>query len=298
MTKPDVKQTKINRRALLKVSAGSLLAAPGSFLFGQTADSEQAFGGLPMGVHGATLQKFPVAQIIHILVDDLQLHHLELTPSQIRLRAVAQGTNQGPAASSVEARDLRNVLQSAGITPSAWGPIALGGADGDLHQLFTLAGELGVRNLTCMTQAEHLDTLEKLADEYQVRVAIHNNAPGSSFSNISDVLTALANRGPNIGACLDAGNAIRASEDPARALRRLGTKVFGVHVKSVSSRDPDSEVVELGTGLLDTDSFFRALKEVKLVDDVALSLEYLAAPDQPVPGARRSLDLLRAALSA
>jgi len=287
----------MSRRALLGVSAGTILATSGSFLFGQTAGTGKVFGGLPMGLHGATLQKFSVTQNIRILVEDLHLDHLELTPSQIRLRAVAQGANQGPAANIGEVRDLRQLLQAAEIIPSAWGPVALRGDDADLRQLFGLASELGVRNLTCITQPEHLDSLEKLADEFQVRVAIHNNAPGSSFSNISDVLDALDERGPNIGACLDVGNAIRASEDPALALRSLEAKVFGIHVKSVSSRDPDSEVVELGTGLLNTAAFFRALREVDLVDDVALSLEYLAQPDQPVPGALRSLDLLRTALS-
>jgi inosose dehydratase len=298
MTKPGRKQIKISRRVLMGGSVGSMLSASSNFLVAQPPDPAKTFGGLPMGLHGATLQKFPVAEVIRILVEDLQLHYLELTPSQIRLRAVAQGTNQGPAASISEVRNLRSLLQSTGITPSAWGPIALGSNDADLRQLFGLASELGVRNLTCITQAEHLDSLEKLADESQLCVAIHNNAPGSSFSKISEVVTALANRGPNIGACLDVGNAIRASEDPVLALQQLEAKIFGIHLKSVSSRDPDSDVVELGTGLLDTDTFLQALKEVKLVDDVALSLEYLAQLDQPVPGALRSLDLLRAALSA
>src|SRR5688572_23799165 len=139
MTKPDVKQTRISRRMLLGFSAGSMLSVSSNSLFGQPTDPAKAFGGLPLGVHGATLQKFPVAEVIRIVVEDLQLRYLELTPSQIRLRAVAQGANQGPAASSNEVRNLRSVLQSAGITPSAWGPIALGGNDADLRQLFGLA---------------------------------------------------------------------------------------------------------------------------------------------------------------
>lgn len=290
--------TTISRRVLLKVAAGSLMIASGSFVFSQARPADNTFGGLPLGVHGATLQKFPIAEIIRIMVDELRLQYLELTPSQVRLRAVAQGANQGPAASSDEVRDLRNLLQAAGITPTAWGPIAVNRNDSDLAQLFGLASELGVRNLTCITQAEHLDALEKLADEYRVRVAIHNNAPGSSFSRIAEVRDALDKRGPNIGACLDVGNVLRASEDPVLALRSLEPNIFGIHLKSVSSRDPDSEVVELGAGLLDTTAFLQALKEAKLDDDVALSLEYLAQPDQPVPGALRSLNLLRTALSA
>src|SRR5688572_24625818 len=98
MNNPDIKPTRINRRTLLGVSVGGLLSAPGRFVFGQALEPDKTFGGLPMGIHGATLQKFPVAEVIRIMVEDLQLHYLELTPSQIRLRAVAQGANQGPAA--------------------------------------------------------------------------------------------------------------------------------------------------------------------------------------------------------
>ncbi|MES2605436.1 MAG: hypothetical protein V4603_10900, partial [Pseudomonadota bacterium] len=119
-------------------AAGSLLLAAGRPLFAQSSAAKLPFGGLPMGIHGATLQKFPVADVIRILVEDLQLHYLELTPSQIRLRAVAQGANQGPAASSSDVRNLRKLLQSSGITPSAWGPIAIGSKDNDLPQLFEL----------------------------------------------------------------------------------------------------------------------------------------------------------------
>jgi sugar phosphate isomerase/epimerase len=277
----------------LQASAGAMLATSASLLFGQSRAVLQPYGGLPMGMHGATLQKFPVAEIIRMLVEDLQLHHLELTPSQVRLRAVSQGANQGSAASVGELRDLRSLLQSSGISASAWGPIALAGTDGDLRQLFERASELGVPNLTCITQPEHLDTLERLADEYRLRVAIHNNAPGSSFSVIADLVTALRNRGSHIGACLDVGNAIRAAEDPVLALGKLETKILGIHLKSVSSRAADSEVVELGSGLLDVDAFFGALKAASLVADLALSLEYLAQPDQPLPGALRSLALIK-----
>jgi inosose dehydratase len=288
----------ISRRSVLKTTAGSLFASSSYEVFGQAPRTTPAFAGMPLGIHGATLQKFPLTQILRMLQQDLQLHYLELTPSQVRLRAVAQGANQGPAATLSAVRAVREQLAMANVTPTAWGPIALSRQDSDLPQLFELASELGVRNLTCITQAEHLDVLENLANQHALRIAIHNNAPGSSFSKIADVLQALNGRGPNVGACLDVGNAIRASEDPTEALRSLGKHVIGIHLKSVDSRQADSEVVELGTGLFDAKHFLVALQQTELVPDIALSLEYLAQPEQPLPGILRSLTLVQAALSA
>lgn len=297
MRKLEKKQCLISRRKIITASA-SALVIPAPLLFGQTDNTAQPYGGLPIGLHGATLKKFSIEQIVRILVESLQIHRLELTPGQIRLRSVTQGSNQGPVATIREVQALRNTLQSAAIIPTGYGPIALNNNETINRELFDLASELGVRNITCIPELEHLDHLEELADEYQLRLAIHNNAPGRSFSKTSTVVDALTNRGPNIGACLDVGNAIRASEDPAKALLKLSPKVYGIHLKSVSSRSPDSEVVELGTGLLNTDTFFQALQEINLIEDAALSLEYLAQPDQPIPGILRSLALLETAMSA
>jgi sugar phosphate isomerase/epimerase len=275
----------INRRAVLTAALAGLLPSA-------LCRAQNTYQGLPMGVHGATLGGFPLAEVLRMLVEDLHLQYLELTPSQIRLRSRAEG----PAATVMEARAIRAQILAAGVMPSAWGPIALTSEDPELEALFTLAAELGVANLTTMTTAEHLPVLEKLANQYGVRVAIHNNAPGSSFSSIDDVVAALHNHGPDIGACLDLGNVLRASQDPVAALQKLEGRIYGIHLKSVDSRDPDSEVVELGEGLLDLGAFAAAVNGMNLPADLALSLEYLASPGAPVPGALRSLERWQAAL--
>ena len=85
------------------------------------------------------------------------------------------------------------------------------------------------------------------------------------------------------------------SEDPAMAVRRLGSRLIGIHLKDVSARDPDSDVIVLGKGFLDVPAFFSALREVGFPDDGALSLEYLERPDDPLPGIREGLQIAAAA---
>ena len=107
----------------------------------------------------------------------------------------------------------------------------------------------------------------------------------------------MSGRGENVCACVDGGNVLRSSEDPAVAIRRRGSKVFGIHLKDVSSADPDIYVIGLGKGLLDTVTFFTATTETELAADMALSLEYLDLPDQPVPSVPASLALADRLLS-
>jgi len=241
-----------------------------------------------MGLHGASVGAFPAKEGARMAAE-LGLHWLELTSAQIRLQE-SKVRNPGPEASMEELRAMRAMLEALDITPTAFGPIRLAEDPGN-RVLFERAKALGVRNLSCIPQAEALDGLEKLADEFGVRLAIHNNAPGSPFSAIADVVKACEGRGPNVGACLDIGNAIRASEDPAEALRSLGSRLLGIHLKDVDGRDGDSEVIVLGKGFLDVKEFFSTLAEVGFPEDGALSLEYLEKPDDPLPGIREGLQI-------
>ena len=242
-----------------------------------------------MGVHGASLGAFPIHEVIEMVAGDLGLHRLELTTAQIRLEDVGRGPNAGPAATPREIAELRAMLEASDISPTAFGPIRLAGNRDSNRPLFERARSLGVRNLTCIPELSALDALESLADELGVRLAIHNNAPGAPFDTIASVLSAVDGRGGNVGACLDIGNALRGSEDPGEAVRRLGSRLVGVHLKDVSGRDNDSEVIVLGKGFLDVPAFFDALEEVGFPDDGALSLEYLEKLDDPLPGLREGL---------
>lgn len=246
-----------------------------------------------MGIHGASLKGFPPEEVVE-MVGELGLHWLEVHAAQIRLGEIAQGPDAGPPASTREIRELRRLLEASDITPTGYTTIRLTANHETNRAIFGRAETLGVRNLTCIPESSTLDDLESLADEFGIRVAVHNNATGT-FTRIEEVLAAVDGRGPNVGACLDVGHAIRGSEDPAEAVRRLGSRLIGIHLKDVSARDPDSEVIVLGKGFLDVPAFFAAVDEVGFPDDGALSLEYLENPDDPLPGIREGLRFAAAA---
>ncbi len=239
------------------------------------------------------MKAFPNHEVAAI-VAGLELHWLELHPAQIRLEEVKQGPHAGPAATPQKIRELRGLLEASDITATAFGLILFSGDAESNRALFGRAESLGIRNLTCIPESSALDELESLADEFGIRLAIHNNATGA-FTKIEEVLSAVDGRGPNVGACLDIGHALRGSEDPAEAVRRLGSRLIGIHLKDVSARDPESEVIVLGTGFLDVPAFFAAVQEVGFPGDGAMSLEYLEKPDDPLPGIREGLRIAAAA---
>jgi len=280
-----------SRRRFLHFSSFVVLSTFLKPLLG--AQNENRFGSIPMGIHGASFRRFSLEETLELVVSELGLSEIELTAAQIRLH----GAPASELASEQDARAVRRQLDSAEVQATAYGFVPMD-VDEELNTaLFRKAQILGVRNLTVIPADNSLDHLEPLADQFDIRLAIHNNAPESAYDSMEEVYQAVDSRGANIGACVDVGNVLRSNEDPAAAVRQLGEKVFGIHLKDVSSRSADSEVIGLGEGYLDTESFFAALRESSLPTDVACSLEYLAQPTNPIPNLSRSLELAERLLS-
>ena len=79
-------------------------------------------------------------------------------------------------------------------------------------------------------------------------------------------------------------------EDPVEAVRILEGRIYGVHLKDVAEMKEKTESVVLGTGHLDVEGVFRALKKAKLPADAAVSLEFEGEPKNPVPSIQQCLD--------
>jgi sugar phosphate isomerase/epimerase len=112
---------------------------------------------------------------------------------------------------------------------------------------------------------------------------------------VQDVVDLVMNRHPQIGACIDTGHYLRSNEDPVQAIRTLGPRVFGVHLKDVRTiRDaaelaklektlPEGRVRQLkaegklftilGEGELDIPGCLTALREVHYSRCVSLEYE-------------------------
>jgi len=82
-----------------------------------------------------------------------------------------------------------------------------------------------------------------------------------------------------IGACVDTGHYLRSGRTPVEALRILGERVHGIHLKDFV--DATTEV-EPGTGRLSFPTFLDALKRYTHFHS-ALVFEYEAAPQDPTP---------------
>ncbi len=185
----------------------------------------------------------------------------------------------------------RRKLAKAGITLYAYGVEPFTGKEQVDRQRFEFARAMGIKVLTADPTPESFDLLDKLVEEYGVRIAIHNHGPGARYDKISDTLNAIKNHHEFIGACVDTGHYIRSNEDPVAAVEAFGKRVYSVHLKDVKTLPGGKKrFVILGEGDLDTAKLLKALRKVGFQD--CLALEYEENPRNPIPDIRQCLKTL------
>lgn len=136
-----------------------------------------------------------------------------------------------------------------------------------------------------------LDSASRLADEYDVRLGIHNHGGHDWLGNAAMLSHVFGRSSDRIGLCLDTAWALDAGEDPIAMVRRFGDRLHAVHVKDfVFDRAGNPEDVVVGTGNLSLHDLEQALRECRF--DGALILEYEGDVDNPVPALRSCVEKL------
>jgi sugar phosphate isomerase/epimerase len=118
------------------------------------------------------------------------------------------------------------------------------------RRVFDFCKELGAATVVAEPPAELLDALEKLCDEYQMNLAIHNHQEGQSRYWSPDLLLAACrDRGHRIGGCCDLGQWARSALDPVDCLRKVEGRILAIHLKDVAKKgDRNARNVVFGTG--------------------------------------------------
>jgi sugar phosphate isomerase/epimerase len=279
--------TSLTRRRFIQLTTA---AAAGATFFdaprilGAAARAEDPYGGWPLGAQSYSLREFDTREVVRHL-QGLGLHYVEFFSKHLPLDATDE-----------QIAETRKLLEEAGIAISAHGVTDFTADHEANRRVFEFARRAGIRNITANPRAESFDSLDKLVDEFNIRICIHNHGPGALYDKIESVVTAIEKHHKLIGACVDTGHFLRSSEDPVKAVHTLGDRVYAVHVKDDIKQGEDSQNVIIGTGRLDVVGLFKALKDVKFPADGSLSLEYEANPQNPIDDMKQCLEVARQAI--
>lgn len=138
------------------------------------------------------------------------------------------------------------------------------------------------------------DTLEELAKEYDIRVAVHNHGIRSLYGNPAVVKNILQHRDRRLGVCLDVGWVTAAGFDAAKVFKDYDGRVFDIHLKDkriekVKEGEDVSIDTKIGEGQANLKGLLRALADAHWPGVMAIetdSPEFARDPGPFIDGAK------------
>ena len=280
-------QTKISRRRFLHTTALAGAAASTAALgLAPSALPTSQSAPIKLGLASYTFRNFDRAQVI------AWLHELGI--AELNAKDVKDHLPADPAleASAIEA------YKAAGIHLHAAGAIYFqNGSEADLRAKFDYLRRASIPVMVAgdPTPAD-LPMLERLVREYDIRVAIHNHGPEDKlWPSPLDVLQSIQPFDPRIGCCIDVGHTVRAGTDVVEAIRKVGPRLYNMHMKDLTDFSDKQSQVAVGQGKMPVREIFHALSQQGYSGFV--DLEYEVHGDDPMPGVRESFAWMRQVLA-
>ncbi len=275
-----------SRRQFLSVAAASAVVPAVAGLRGASAAPANPAKGLKIGVASYSLRKFPFDKML-AACQAMDVKYLTLKDVHLPRTEPLDAT-----------RATRQKIEAAGITVMGGGTISWTVNDEQIiRKDFEYAKAGGFATIVCAPSPDVLDTVEKLAKEYDIKIAIHNHGPEDKyFPAPKDALALISKRDPRMGLCIDIGHAARAGADIVDSVRIAGPRLHDLHMKDLADPKKKDSQVAVGKGALDIPGLFRALLKSGFAGHV--SLEYEIDADDPVVGMRESLAYMRGVQAA
>lgn len=157
-------------------------------------------------------------------------------------------------------------------------------------RFFDFAKRAGAKVITADfaldTVPDSFKTAERLADRYDVRVAIHNHGGRHWLGSSAVLAKVFAHTGPRIGLGLDTAWALDSGEDPLAMAERFGDRLYALHLKDfVFDRARKPMDVIVGEGNLDLRGLLALLGDIGF--DGPAVLEYEGDVEDPLPAIQK-----------
>jgi L-ribulose-5-phosphate 3-epimerase len=195
--------------------------------------------------------------------------------SNLKLGPMWPGKNANESMPTDARQEFKMRLADLGLSvPSVFADFS-----GELDQaqrIFEIWKGFGTEVIVAEPPAGSYDMLEKLCEEFQMRLALHNHQKGQSdYWNPEIVLDVCANRGKRIGACADVGQWARSDLDPVECLRKLEGRIISFHLKDVLMKgDLHSRNTVMGEGQADCANTLKELKRQGFTGVITIDFEH------------------------
>ncbi|HSW45490.1 MAG TPA: sugar phosphate isomerase/epimerase [Phycisphaerae bacterium] len=255
---------------------------------GRAAQQGRRGGGWKLGVQAWTFHKYTLFEAID-KTKELRLKYMECFPRQPlspEQKDVTFNESSPPEVlDKVKAR-----LKEAGIEVISFGVVKMG-TEEEARKVFEFARKMGVTTLTAEPPQDAIKMIDKLANEYEIDVAIHNHPKPSHYWSPDTVLDAIKGCSKRMGACADTGHWTRSGLDPLECLKKLDGRVLACHFKDLNEKGPKAHDVVWGTGVNNAQALLQELRRQKF--DGPLMIEYEHNWENSMPDIKQCIEFFR-----
>jgi sugar phosphate isomerase/epimerase len=261
---------------------------------GPAVPQQNLVGGFAIGCQAYTFNRFTAFEAIEKTAA-AGGRVIEFYPGQV-LSKEDPGVRVDHNASDEVINKLQAKLKQHGVLAVNYGVVGLPNREEECRKVFAFAKKMGLLAVTSEPSMEAMDLLEKLAKEYDVKVAIHNhprraNDPNYKVWDPNYVLSMVKGRDARLGACADTGHWVRSDLKPIEALRILQGRIVSCHLKDLHQFGGSAHDVPFGTGVSEVKAVLDELRRQKF--DGNISIEYEFNWDNSVPDVAQCIGFVR-----
>lgn len=240
--------------------------------------------GWELAVHSYTFQKFSIYEAIDKTAA-MGVKHMSVSGGVNLMKDGKLQRVNTPDLPQTEYDAILARMKDKGVTPEFvnMGVVKPTANEAESRKLFAAAKRLGIKVLVTEPETHGkmeelpkvMDVVEKLAKEYNIKVAIHNHpGPQNFYWKPETVLAAVNGRSPLLGACADVGHWVRSGLDPVECLKKLEGRIICLHFKDLNEKSPKAHDVPWGTGISNVKAMMTELNRQKFRGAFCVEYEY------------------------
>ena len=247
---------------------------------------------LPMAVQCWTFRKFTFFETLQ-KVKDLGIKYLEAYPGQA-LSSNTPDVQLDHNLSDEQLQMMRNKLNEMGITLVNYGVVDLGKDEANMIKVFNFAKKMGITTIITEPEFDDFSLIEKLVQQYNIKIAIHNHPTPSRYALPQTVLEHVKGLDKRIGSCADTGHWLRSGVVPVKALRLLKGRIISTHLKDLNEFGvKEAYDVPFGLGAANIHDILAELTLQKYQGYLVIEYENEAEVMNPSPSILKGLEYIK-----
>jgi len=181
----------------------------------------------------------------------------------------------GPDLADEKIQAVLDHLKAHNLVAYNFGVTPISKDEAEARKVFEFAKKMNLYGVTTES-IESIDALEKLAEEFDIKVCFHNHPkrPMYKMWDPDFVFDSVKDRHANVGICADIGHWASSGLDPLEVIKKIAPRVHAFHMKDRESIEKWSHDRPFGTGVIDNIAILDEVRKHGFAGNVSIEYEH------------------------